>query len=63
MNIHPDIHVEKIEMINKSIEELYRFIEELEQQVREDLHGFQPTGETNDTPTITIKYAAGEMKG
>lgn len=63
MNIDPDIHVEKTKIINQSIEELYRFIEELEQQVREDLHRFQPTGEIDDTPTIKIKYAAGEIKG
>ena len=63
MNIHPDIHVDKIEMINKSIEEVYRFVEELEQQVREDLHRFKPTGETDDTHTIKIKYTAGGIKG
>jgi uncharacterized protein YukE len=63
MNIDPDIHVEKTKIINQSIEELYRFIEELEQQVREDLHRFQPTGEIDDTPRIKIKYAAGEIKG
>ncbi|MBD2017885.1 hypothetical protein H6F96_28485 [Microcoleus sp. FACHB-53] len=63
MTIDPDIHVEKTEIINKSIEELYRFVEELEQQVRKDLHRFKPTEETDDTPTIKIKYGVGEIKG
>lgn len=53
MNIDPGIKVEKTEIINKLLEEVYRFVEELEQQVKADLHRFKQEIETDDTPTIT----------
>lgn len=37
MNIDLDIKVKKPEIVNQLIEEVYRIIEEIEQQVREDL--------------------------
>lgn len=51
MNINPGIHVEKTEIINKLLEEVDRFIEELEQQVREDLHNLN-TCESESTQPI-----------
>ncbi|MBD0362029.1 MAG: hypothetical protein ICV55_04495 [Coleofasciculus sp. C3-bin4] len=60
MNIDPGIKVEKTEIINKLLEEVYRFVEELEQQVRADLHRFNQEIETEDTPTIEVKHSARE---
>jgi uncharacterized membrane protein len=51
MNIDPGIKVEKTEIINKLLDEVYRFVEDLEQQVREDLHSFKQEIETNDNTT------------
>jgi uncharacterized membrane protein len=52
MKIDPGIEVEKTETINKLIEEVYRFIEELEQQAREDLKRLKKGIETDDNPTM-----------
>ena len=60
MRIDPDVSVEKTEVINTLLEELHRFVEELEQQVRSDLHRFNQEIETDDTPTIEVKHSAGE---
>ena len=57
MNIEPGINVENAEIINKLIEELYCFVEELEQQVRADLHNFQQGIETEDIPLMEVKYS------
>jgi hypothetical protein len=56
MSINPDIKVEKTEIINKLLKELYRFVEELEQQARGDLHCFKQGIETEDTPGMEIKH-------
>jgi uncharacterized membrane protein len=60
MNIDRGIKVEKTEIINTLLEEVYRFVEELEQQVRSDLNRFNQEIETDDTPTIEVKHSAGE---
>ena len=60
MRIDPDVSVEKTEVINTLLEELHRFVEELEQQVRSDLPSFNQEIETDDTPTIEVKHSAGE---
>jgi uncharacterized membrane protein len=52
MNIDPGIEVEKIATINKLLEEVYNFVEELEQQVRGDLSRFQQGVRTDDSPTV-----------
>lgn len=57
MNIEPDVNVENTEIINKLIEELYCFVEELEQQVRVDLHGFQRGIETEDISLMEVNYS------
>lgn len=51
---------EKIEVINKLLKEVYRLVEELEHQVREDLHQFKQGRETDDPPTKEVKDLAGE---
>jgi uncharacterized membrane protein len=63
MRIDPDVSVEKTEVINTLLEELHRFVEELEQQVREDLHRFRQGIETEDIPTKEVNHSAGEIKG
>ena len=55
MNIDPGINIEKTEIINKLIEEVYRFVEELEQQARENLHHFKQGIETENIPTMEVK--------
>jgi hypothetical protein len=55
MNIGPGINIEKTKIINKLLEEVYRFVEELEQQVREDLHRLKQGIETDNTPTMEVK--------
>ena len=62
MNIDPGINVEKTEIINKLLEELSCFVEELEQQARKDLHGFKQGIETDDTASRDVKHSAGEIK-
>lgn len=62
MNIDPGIKVEKTKIINKLLEELSCFVEELEQQARKDLHGFNQGLETDDTPSKDVKHSAGEIK-
>lgn len=65
MNIDPGIKVEKTKIINKLLEELSCFVEELEQQARKDLHGFKQgieIIETDDTPSRDVKHSAGEIK-
>ncbi|HEY9674147.1 MAG TPA: hypothetical protein V6D11_22095 [Waterburya sp.] len=57
MNIDPGIKVEKTEVINKLIEEVYLFVEELEQQVRRDLYGLKQGIETENTPTMEVKHS------
>ena len=52
MKIDPGIELEKTEIINKLLEEVYRFIEELEQQAREDLKRLKKGIETDDNPTM-----------
>ena len=52
MNIDPDIKVDKIEFINQVIAEVYRFLEDIEQQVREDLQRFKQEIENEDSPTV-----------
>jgi phage-related protein len=56
MSINPGIKVEKTEIINKLLKELNHFVEELEQQVREDLHGFKQGIKTDDTPGMGIEH-------
>ncbi len=63
MNINPGIKVEKTEAIDKLLEDVYRFVEELEKQVREDLHRFKLGGETDNTPPLEVKHSAEEIKG
>jgi hypothetical protein len=60
MNIDPGIKVEKTEIINTLLKEVYRFVEELEQLVRSDLQHFKQEIETDDTPTIEVKHSAAE---
>ena len=57
MNIDPGIKVEKTEVINKLIEEVYLFVEELEQQVRKDLYGLKQGIEADKTPTMEVKHS------
>ncbi|MBD1922249.1 hypothetical protein H6F77_14320 [Microcoleus sp. FACHB-831] len=38
MSIHQDIKGENITKLNQLLKEIYRFIEALEEQVREDIH-------------------------
>jgi hypothetical protein len=57
MNIDPGIKVEKTEVINKLIEEVYFFVEELEQQVRRDLYSLKQGIETENTPTMEVKHS------
>lgn len=57
MNIEPGINVENTEIINKLIEELYCFVEELEQQARADLHGLQQGIEAEDIPLMEANYS------
>ena len=64
MNIDPGVNVEKIEVINKLLEEVYRFVADMEQQVREDLHGFKQGIETEDNPRVEDQiYASGDKEG
>ncbi len=51
MKIDPGIELEKTEVINKLIEELYCFFDELEQKVRKDLYHLKPGIEADATPT------------
>lgn len=60
MNIDPGIKVEKTEIINKLIEEVNLFVEELEQQIRENLYGLKQGMGTENTPTIEVKKSVGE---
>lgn len=57
MKIDPGIKVEKTEVINKLIEEVYLFVEELEQQVRKDLYGLKQEIETENTSTMEVKHS------
>jgi formyltetrahydrofolate synthetase len=52
MNIDPSIKVEKTEIINKLLEEVYHFVEELEQQVRENLHNLKQGMEDGEEVAI-----------
>jgi len=36
VNIEPDINIDKMEMVTRSLAEVFHFVEELEQQVRDD---------------------------
>lgn len=38
MNINPGRKVDKIVTLDRSLNELYRLLKELEQQIREELH-------------------------
>ncbi|HEY9633876.1 MAG TPA: hypothetical protein V6D14_10745 [Coleofasciculaceae cyanobacterium] len=49
MNISPGVKVEKTKIINELIEELHRFIEELEQQFRKDSCGLKEGVETDNS--------------
>jgi hypothetical protein len=61
MNIDSNIKVEKTEILNKLIEDVFHFVEELEQRVRKDLH-YLNQGETDDTSTMEVSHSAVELK-
>ena len=61
MNIDPNITVEKTEIINKLIEDVFHFVEELEQRVRKDLPCLKQ-GVTNDASTMEVSHSAVEIK-
>lgn len=51
MKIEPSLQGDKNLTLNQLFEEVYRFIEELEQQVRGDIHRFQQGIEPDQTTT------------
>lgn len=64
MNINSGANVEKTEIINKLLEEVYRFVADMERQVREDLHGFKQGIETEDNPRVEGQICgSGEEEG
>jgi uncharacterized membrane protein len=52
MNIDPDTKVDKTVTIDQLLKEVYRFVEELEQQVKENLHRLKEGMEEGEKAAI-----------
>ncbi|AFZ13329.1 hypothetical protein Cri9333_2462 [Crinalium epipsammum PCC 9333] len=60
MEIEESINGDRTEMINRSLAEVFRFVEDLEQQVKENGSSFQPVLEVAEKIAETDNFEQNE---